>query len=148
MRGMGEGPISVFAALSVNSFEDAEEMITVVRRFLGGCNASKHIRKISVLDIPCLVFEWDGLLRKVGSSRALLSKMPADKSAQVSLHKQLASGYWHPKYHTSTDPVATKKQGWSWCQTAVDLGEQHSALHALKAERRDHRTDRSRSPRR
>jgi hypothetical protein len=86
MKAMGEGPVAGFAALGIYSFEDAQEMVFVLRRFLGGSNASKFIRMLSVMDVPCFVCEWSGLLGKVGSASALLCKIPAEKNAQISVH--------------------------------------------------------------
>ena len=69
MKCMGAGPIAGFAALGIVSFEAAREMAFVLRRFLGGSHSSAKVRMLTVLDIPCLVCEWHGLLCKVPRSR-------------------------------------------------------------------------------
>lgn len=118
---MGGGPLQGFRDLDVRTFEEAERMVAVIRRFFGGCDASHKNRRFSLMHLPCVVCEWHGLLQKVGSASQLLSRIPASKECQLKMHKQLTSGHWHSKFHSSYDRAASKKQGFEWWQRSPDL---------------------------
>ena len=126
---MASGPSRGFPQLHVSSMEDAEVLVSVLRRYLG----SRH-RGLSILHLPCSVCEWVGLITQVGGPEALLRRLPAGSRELLLIHQKLAGGLWSIRFQTGNYLAAADTLGYNYWGSVSDMVDEESAFGAFMSQ--------------